>query len=196
MSHAHGHMCPSALSPCRINQVYYHPTPDAIFVGFLTDMGIFSHPKSPSAKLQLLKLPPFQLRDSSNIGRLLLRPRQSSSSLIHITWCLLGASLSADNGHGGVGTGETNEIRRAGMNSLEIDEDVPESVARAINRWPIIISNDGDDDSSSDTPERFKTKHMQEEVGRLRKKSSTVAPRSCGSRESPDGACQLARTER
>ena len=56
------------------------------------------------------------------------------------------------------------------MDSLEIVEDVPESVARAINRRPIITLNDGDDESSSDTPERFKAKHMQEEVGRLRKK--------------------------
>ena len=82
------------------------------------------------------------------------------------------------------------------MNSLEIDEDVPESVARAINRRTISNLNDGDDGSRSETPERFKTKHMQDEVGLLRKKSSTVAPRSCGSRESPTGACQLARTER
>ena len=56
MSHAHGHMYPSALSPRRINKVYYRPMPDAILVGFLTDMGIFSHPKSPHTKLQLLKL--------------------------------------------------------------------------------------------------------------------------------------------
>ena len=56
MSHAHGHMYPSALSPRRIKKAYYRPMPDAILVGFLTDMGIFSHPKSPHTKLQLLKL--------------------------------------------------------------------------------------------------------------------------------------------
>ena len=82
------------------------------------------------------------------------------------------------------------------MDALEIDEEVPESVARAINQRKITPLNDGDDGISSDTPERFKTKHIQEEVGRLRKKSSTVAPRSCGSRESPSAACRLAGTER
>ena len=105
-------------------------------------------------------------------------------------------SLLADNRRGDEGTGETTEIRRAGMDALEIDEDVPGSVARAINRRAISNLNDGDDGSRSETPGRFKTKHMQDEVGLLRKKSSTVAPRSCGSRETPDGACQLARTER
>ena len=84
MSHAHCHMYPSALSPRRINKAYYRPMPDAILVGFLTDMGIFSHPKSPHTKLQLPSYTPFQLRDSSNIGRLLLRTRQGSRSLIHI----------------------------------------------------------------------------------------------------------------
>ena len=72
----------------------------------------------------------------------------------------------ADNRRGDEGTGETTEIRRAGMDALEIDEDVPESVARAINRRAISNLNDGDDGSRSGTPERFKTKHMQEEVGR------------------------------
>ena len=118
-----------------------------------------------------------------------------SSAAPKSSWCLLGASLSADKGRGDEGIGKTTEIRRAGMDSLEIDEDVPESVARAINRRTKSNLNDGDDGSRSETPERFKMKHMQEEVGRLRKKSSTVAPRSCGSRESPAGACQLAKTE-
>ena len=65
-----------------------------------------------------------------------------------------------------------------------------------VSRQQATNLNNGDDGSCSETPERFKTKHMQEEVGLLRKKNSTVAPRSCGSRESPAGACQLARTER
>ena len=109
--------------------------------------------------------------------------RHMSSAAPKSSWCLLGASLSADKGRGDEWTGETTEIRRAGMDSLEIDKDAPESAARAINRRLIIISNDGDDDSSSDTPERFKTKHMQEEVGRLRKRMfHGGAPRSCGSR--------------
>ena len=84
MSHAHEYMYPSALPPCRFNQVHYHSTPNAILVGFLPDMGMFSHPKSPTTKLQLLKLPPFQLRDSSNIDRLLQHPRQGSSALVHV----------------------------------------------------------------------------------------------------------------
>ena len=91
---------------------------------------------------------------------------------------------------------ETTEIRRAGVDALEIDEDVPESAARALNRWTINNLNDGDDGGSSETPETLKAKHMQEEMGRLRKKSSTVAPRSCASRESPSAACRLAKTEK
>ena len=58
--------------------------PNAILVGYLPDMGMFSHPKSPTTKLQLLKLPPFQLRDGSNIYRLPRRPRQGSNALMHI----------------------------------------------------------------------------------------------------------------
>ena len=76
----------------------------------------------------------------------------------------------ADNRRGDEGTGETTEIRRAGMDALEIDEGAPESAARAINRRKIINLNGGDDGGSSETPETFKAKHMQEEVGRLRKK--------------------------
>ena len=56
------------------------------------------------------------------------------------------------------------------MDALEIDENVPESAAGAINRRPIIKLNDSDDGGSFETPETFKAKHMQEEVGRLRKK--------------------------
>ena len=119
-----------------------------------------------------------------------------SSAAPKSSWSLLGVSLSADNGRGDEETGETTEIRRAGMDSLEIDEDVPESVAGAINRRTINNLNGGDDGGHSETPETFKARHMQEEVGRLRKKSSTVVPRSCGLREPPAGACQLARTER
>ena len=85
-------------------------------------------------------------------------------------WYLLGASLSADKGRGDEGTGETTEIRRAEMDSLEIDEDKPELVAKAINRRRIINLNSGDDGSRFEMTERFKPKHMQEEVGRLRKK--------------------------
>ena len=77
-------MYPSALSPRRINQVYYYSMPNAILVGYLPDMGMFSHPKSPTTKLQLLKLPPFQLQDGSNVDRLLRRPRQGNISLMHI----------------------------------------------------------------------------------------------------------------
>ena len=84
MSHAHGYMYPSSLPPCRINQVYYHPTPNAVLVGFLPDMGMFFHPKLPTTELQLLKLPPFQLRDGSNIDRLLQRPGEGSISLMHM----------------------------------------------------------------------------------------------------------------
>ena len=84
MSHAHGHMYPLALSPRRINQVCSYSTPDAILVGFLSDIGMFFNPKSPTTELQLLKLPPFQLRDSSNIDYLFCRPRQGSSSLMHV----------------------------------------------------------------------------------------------------------------
>ena len=69
-----------------------------------------------------------------------------------------------DNRRGGEGTRETTEIRRAGVDALEIDEDVPESAARALNRWTINNLNDGDDGGSSETPETFKAKHMQEEV--------------------------------
>jgi len=201
MSHAHGHMYLSALSPRRINQVYYHTTSDTTLVRFLPDMDMFSHPKSPLpnsnfSRYHLSNL----LRDSSNIDRLLRRPRQCSSSFMHVVRrsekSLLGVSQSVDNGRGDEATGETTEIRRAGMDSLEIDEDVPESVAGAINRRTINNLNGGDDGGHSETPETFKAKHMQQEVGRLRKKSSTVAPRSCGSQESPAGACQLARTER
>ena len=146
MSHAHGYMYPSALHPCRINQVYCHSTSNAILVGFLPDMGMFSHPKSPTTKQLHFSsyISPFQLRDGSNIDRMLRRPRQGSSALMHVirrsesSWSMLGASLSADNGRGDEGTGETTEIRRAGMDSLEIDEDVQESVARAINQRPMI----------------------------------------------------------
>ena len=84
MSHAHGHMYPLALSPRRINQVYYYATSDTILVGYLPDMRMFSHPKSPTTKPQLFQLPPFQLWHSSNIDRLLHRPRQGSSALMHI----------------------------------------------------------------------------------------------------------------
>ena len=47
---------------------------------------------------------------------------------------------------------------------------MPESAAKAINRRPINDLNDGDGGSRSETPEMFKAKHMQEELGRLRKK--------------------------
>ena len=56
------------------------------------------------------------------------------------------------------------------MDSLESDKDVPESADKHTNRWPMIKLNDGDDDSHSETPDTLKAKHMQEEVGRLRKK--------------------------
>ena len=56
------------------------------------------------------------------------------------------------------------------MDSLEINEDAPKYAAKVINRRPIITLDDSDDGSCSETPETFKTKHMQEEeVGRLRK---------------------------
>ena len=169
-------MYPSALPPCRTNQVYHFSTPDAILVRFLTDMGRFSHPKSPTTKPQLLKLPP------SNFGIVAMPTVSSpapdkavvflfiSSAAPKSSWFLLGASLSADKGRGDEGKGQTTEIRRAGMDSLEIDEDEPEPAARAINRRPIINLNGGDDGSRSETPETFKAKHMQQEVGRLRKK--------------------------
>ena len=92
--------------------------------------------------------------------------------------------------------GVATETRRAGIDALEIDEDVPESAAKATNRRPINNMNDGDDGSRSETPETFKAKHMQRRVGPASKKSSTVAPQSCVSRESPAAACRLARTER
>ena len=57
------------------------------------------------------------------------------------------------------------------MDALEIDEEVPESVARAINRRKIITLSDGGDGSSSGKPERSKAKHMQEEMGRLHTRS-------------------------
>ena len=72
--------------------------------------------------------------------------------------------------------GVATETRRAGIDALEIDEDVPESAAKATNRRSINYLNDRDDGSRSETPEMFKAKHMQEELGRLRKKSSTAAP--------------------
>jgi len=131
MPHAHGYMYPSALPPCRINQVYYYPTPNAILVGFLLDiMGMFFHPKSSTTEFQLLKLPPFQLRESSNIYRPPRRPRKGSNALMHIIRrseklaVLAGISPSADNGRRDEGRGETAEIRRAGMGALEIDGDV------------------------------------------------------------------------
>ena len=103
-----------------------------------------------------------------------------------------------------MGTGETNEMRRKGRNELplEIDEDVPESVARAINRWPtMIISNDGDDDRvwlrHASQTERFKTKqHMRKKrwAGFAKKFHGGTTTVMWVSRESPDGACQLART--
>ena len=64
------------------NQLSTPSMPDAILVGFLTDMGMFSH--HPKSLTQLLKLPTFQLRDSSNVDLLLRRPRQGSSSLTHV----------------------------------------------------------------------------------------------------------------
>ena len=150
--------------------------PIPTFVRFLPDMDMFSHPKSPLpnsnfSRYHLSNL----LRDSSNIDCLLRRPRQCSSSFMHVVRrfekSLLGVSQSVDNGRGDEATGETTEIRRAGMDSLEIDEDVPESVDRAINRWAISKINDSDDDSCSETPETFKAKHMQEEMGRLHTRS-------------------------
>ena len=93
-------------------------------------------------------------------------------------------------------TGETTEIRGAGMDSPESDKDVPKSADKDTNRRPMIKLIDGDDDSHSETPDTLKAKHMQEEVGQLPKNCSTVVPRSCGSRESPAAACRLARTER
>ena len=67
-------------------------------------------------------------------------------------------------------TGEITKIRRAGIDSLESDKDVPESADKDTNWRPIIKLNDGDDDSHSETPETFKAKHMQEEMGGLRTK--------------------------
>ena len=128
---------PSILSfnvqcyPCRISAGY----------GYVLPSQITNYQATPFLKLHI---PPFQLRDGSNIDRMLRRPRQGSSALMHVirrsesSWSMLGASLSADNGRGDEGTGETTEIRRAGMDSLEIDEDVQESVARAINQRPMI----------------------------------------------------------
>ena len=81
---AHGCMYSLALPPCRISQVHYYSTPNAILVGFLPDMRMFFHPKSPTTKLQLFQLPPFQLPDSRNIDCLFRRPRQGSSSFMHI----------------------------------------------------------------------------------------------------------------
>ena len=52
-----------------------------------------------------------------------------SSAAPKSSWPLLGVSLSADNGRGDEGTGETTEMRRAGMDPLEIDEECQ-------NRWP------------------------------------------------------------
>ena len=69
-----------------------------------------------------------------------------SSAAPKSSWSLLRVSLSADNGRGDEETGETTEIRRAGMDSLEIDEDVPESVARAINRRAISNLNGSGDE--------------------------------------------------
>ena len=80
---AHGCMYSSALPPCRINQVYYYSTTNDILVGYLPDMGMFFHPKSPTTKLQLFQLPPFQLPDSRNIDCLFRRPRQGSGSFMH-----------------------------------------------------------------------------------------------------------------
>ena len=57
------------------------------------------------------------------------------------------------------------------MDALEIDEGVPESAVRTINRRrPRLQMNDGVDGSRSKTPEMFKVKPMQKEFGRLLKK--------------------------
>ena len=56
---------PFAPLSCRAHQEYYYSTSIVILVEILPDMGIFFHHKSPTTKLQLLKLSPFQLRDRS-----------------------------------------------------------------------------------------------------------------------------------
>ena len=61
------------------------------------------------------------------------------------------------------------------MDSPESDKDVPKSADKDTNRRPMIKLIDGDDDSHSETPDTLKAKHMQEEVGQLRKK----VPRWC-----------------
>ena len=57
------------------------------------------------------------------------------------------------------------------MSTLDVDTETPESAAKVISRRSINKSKDGDADvggdvgNSSDTPERFKSKHMQKEAG-------------------------------
>jgi len=82
------------------------------------------------------------------------------------------------------------------MDALEIDEDVPESATRATNRWLTKNLNDATTAVAPKRRRRSKRNTCKKRCGPASKKSSTLAPRSCASRESPAGACRLARTER
>ena len=117
--------CNAQCHPCRISAGY----------GYVLPSQITNYQATP-----FLKLPPFQLRDDSNIDRLLRRPRQGSSALMHIirrsesSWSMLGASLSADNGRGDEGTGDG---RRAKRPRCEGREWTPSKSTRTCqNRWP------------------------------------------------------------
>ena len=83
-----------------------------------------------------------------------------------------------------------------GIYALEIDEDVPESAARATNRWLIKNLNDATTAVAPKRRRRSKRNTCKKRCGPASKKSSTVVLRSCVSRESPSAACRLARTER
>ena len=110
-------------------------------------------------------------------------PAQWSSISISCTSSLSGYGRNDRDTQGG------NGLPR----SLEIDEEEPGSVDRAINRRPIIILNDGADDGSSDTPEVQIEAHAKR-GGPAWHKNSTMTTQSCGSRESPAAACRLSRT--
>ena len=105
-------------------------------------------------------------------------------------------SISCTSSLSGYGRNDRDTGRyRAEMDSLEIDEEEPGSVDRAINRRKIITLSDGDDGSSSDMPEVQIEAHAKR-GGPAWHKNSTMTTRSCGSRESPAAACRLSRTAR
>ena len=87
------------------------------------------------------------------------------------------------------------KTRRMGIDGLHIDDGMPESAAKTIDRRETSDTNNGDNDNDPEMTKRCRRGTHKARWAASQAQVSTAAPRSCVSRGSPAAACRLAVTE-